>query len=131
MTDVRRHISQGSAFETRVGYSRAVVQGPWVFVSGTTGFDYSTMSIPEDVVAQADQAIANIDSALREAGATAADVVRVSYFLPDVNDFDACIPSVSRYFGEAKPAATLLGANLVEPRIKIEIEVTALKRDGA
>jgi enamine deaminase RidA (YjgF/YER057c/UK114 family) len=124
----RRFVEQGSTFETRIGYSRAVVDDPWVFVSGTTGFDYSTMEIPSDVVAQTEQALANIDAALREAGASAADVVRVRYFLPDPDDFEPCWPAVRRYFGEARPAATMLVVGLADPRMKIEIEVTALKR---
>jgi enamine deaminase RidA (YjgF/YER057c/UK114 family) len=124
----RRFVEQGSTFETRIGYSRAVVEDPWVFVSGTTGFDYSTMEISSDVVAQTEQALANIDAALREAGASAADVVRVRYFLPDPDDFEPCWPAVRRYFGEARPAATMLVVGLADPRMKIEIEVTALKR---
>lgn len=121
----RRFVEQGSTFETRIGYSRAVVDDPWVFVSGTTGFDYTTMEIPADVVAQTEQALANIDAALREAGAGVFDVVRVRYFLPDADDFEACWPALRRYFGEVRPAATMLVVGLADPRMKIEIEVTA------
>ena len=124
----RRLISQGSTFENRIGYSRAVVDDPWVFVSGTTGFDYSTMEIADDVVAQTRQALANIDAALEDAGASAHDVVRVHYYLPDAADFEMCWPQLRDYFGEGRPAATMLEVGLVDDRMKIEIEVTALKR---
>ena len=123
----RRLISQGSTFETTIGYSRAVVDDPWVFVSGTTGFDYTTMEIEEDVVAQTRQALANIDAALVEAGSSVADVVRVHYYLPDAADFEACWPELRDYFGETRPAATMIEVGLSDPRMRIEIEVTALK----
>jgi enamine deaminase RidA (YjgF/YER057c/UK114 family) len=126
----RTRISQGSAFEEQIGYSRAVVDGRWVFVAGTTGFDYAAMTIPDDIVEQVDQTLANIASALLQAGATADDVVRVKYYLPDAADFEACWPSLRRYFGAARPAATMLVTGLADPRIKIEIEVTALKTEG-
>ncbi len=126
----RTRISQGSTFEELVGYSRAVVEGRWVFVSGTTGFDYATMTISDDIVEQVDQTLANIDGALVQAGATADDVVRVKYYLPDASDFEACWPSLRRYFGAARPAATMLVTGLADPRIKIEIEVTALKSEA-
>jgi len=125
----RRRIGQGSTFEEAIGYSRAVVDGPWVFVSGTTGFDYSTMSISTDVVEQAEQALANIDDALARAGATRDDVVRVRYFLPDRDDFEPCWPALRAYFGAARPAATMLEVGLADPRMKIEIEVTALRSE--
>ena len=124
----RRLISSGSTFERDIGYSRAVVDGEWVFVSGTTGFDYRTMSVADGVVAQAEQCLLNIDAALREAGATFADVVRVHYILPDAADFPTCWPVLRRYFGEARPAATMISAGLADPRMKIEIEVTARMR---
>jgi enamine deaminase RidA (YjgF/YER057c/UK114 family) len=124
----RRRISSGSTFEERIGYSRAVVAGDWVFVSGTTGFDYRTMTIADDVVQQAEQCLANIEAALAEAGAGLADVVRVTYILPDPADFEPCWPVLRRRFGDARPAATMISAGLVDPRIRIEIEVTALKR---
>jgi enamine deaminase RidA (YjgF/YER057c/UK114 family) len=123
----RQLISSGSTFEAEVGYSRAVVVGDWVFVSGTTGFDYTTMSLPEDVVAQCEQALANIAAALARAGASLRDVVRVTYILPDAAQFPLCWPVLRRYFGEIRPAATMLSAALVDPRLRIEIEVTALK----
>ena len=128
MTDRRQLISSGSSFERDIGYSRAVVQGPWVFVSGTTGFDYATMTIPDDVAEQAEGCLKNIDAALRQAEATLADVVRVTYILPRAEDFQACWPVLRRYFGEIRPAATMLSAGLADPRMKIEIEVTALKK---
>lgn len=124
----RRLISQGSTFETAVGYSRAVVDDRWVFVSGTTGFDYSTMEISDDVVEQTRQALDNIDAALREAGATVSDVVRVHYYLPRAVDFEDCWPALRAYFGDVRPAATMLEVGLADPRMRIEIEVTALKR---
>jgi enamine deaminase RidA (YjgF/YER057c/UK114 family) len=126
----RRLISSGSTFEAEIGYSRAVAVGPWVFVSGTTGFDYSKMAIAEDVVAQAEQCLRNIAAALAEAGSSLADVVRVMYVLPNGADFQACWPVLRRHFGEVRPAATMISANLADPRIKIEIEVTALKQGG-
>ncbi|WP_066258953.1 RidA family protein [Hydrogenophaga flava] len=123
----RQLISSGSTFEAQIGYSRAVVAGPWVFVSGTTGFDYSTMTIADDVVAQAEQCLKNIEAALAQAGATLADVVRVTYVLPDAGEFEACWPVLRRCFGEVRPAAMMISAGLADPRMKIEIEVTALK----
>jgi len=128
MTGNRKRIASGSTFEARIGYSRAVAQGDWVFVSGTTGFDYSKMSISDDVVAQAEQALKNIETALREAGASLADVVRVHYILPNGADFEPCWPVLRKYLGEIRPAATMFSAALADPRIKIEIEVTALKK---
>jgi enamine deaminase RidA (YjgF/YER057c/UK114 family) len=127
----RRLISSGSTFEERIGYSRAVVDGEWVFVSGTTGFNYATMSIAEDVVAQAEQCFVNIGHALREAGATFADVVRVVYVLPNAADFESCWPVLRRYLGEARPAAMMISAGLLDPRMKIEVEITARRHSGA
>ena len=124
----RRFISSGSTFEEQIGYSRAVVAGDWVFVSGTTGFDYTTISIPDSLVEQTDQCLKNIDSALREAGAGLRDVVRVTYVLPDGSEFEQIWPVLRRYFGEVRPAAMMISAGLADPRMKIEIEVTALKR---
>lgn len=124
----RRLISSGSTFETEIGYSRAVVQGDWVFVSGTTGFDYSSMTIADDILRQTEQCLVNIESALLQAGATFADVVRVTYVLPDAEDFKACWPALRRYFGTVRPAAMMICAGLADPRMKIEIEVTALKQ---
>jgi enamine deaminase RidA (YjgF/YER057c/UK114 family) len=122
---VRRLISSGSPFEQDIGYSRAVVDGSWVFVSGTTGFDYRTMNISDDVAAQAEQALRNIGEALEKAGSCFADIVRVRYILPDAADFEACWPVLRRYFGEIRSAATMISAGLSDPRMKIEIEVTA------
>ncbi len=126
----RERISQGSEFERTIGYSRAVVDGRWVFVAGTTGFDYATMTISDDIIDQVDQTLANIDDALTRAGSSADDVVRVRYLLPDTDDFAACWPSLRRYFGEARPAATMMVVGLSDPRMRIEIEVTALKPEG-
>ncbi len=121
----RRLISSGSTFERQIGYSRAVVSGEWVFVSGTTGFDYSAMTISDDVVEQARQCFRNISAALAEGGASLADVVRVTYILPTAADFQACWPVLQENLGEVRPAATVYSAGLTDPRIKIEIEVTA------
>jgi enamine deaminase RidA (YjgF/YER057c/UK114 family) len=123
----RQWISSGSIFEEQIGYSRAVVAGDWVFVSGTTGFDYATMTISEDVAPQAEQCLQNIATALAQAGCTLDDVVRVNYVLPDGKDFEACWPLLRKHFGKAKPAAMVITAGLLDPRMKIEIEVTALK----
>ena len=125
---MRRLIGSGSTFEAEIGYSRAVVDGEWIFVSGTTGFDYQTMTIEDDVVAQAEQTIRNIEHALLEAGASLADVVRVRYILPSAADFPRCWPALRQAFGVVRPAATMIAAGLSDPRMKIEIEVTARKR---
>jgi len=124
----RRLISSGSTFEAQIGYSRAVVDGEWIFVSGTTGFDYSTMTISDRVVEQAEQCLKNIDAALREAGSSLSDIVRVTYIVPNAGDFEPCWPVLRRYLGEVRPAATMISAGLADPRMKIEIEVTARKR---
>ena len=124
----RQRISSGSPFEQQIGYSRAVVAGDWVFVSGTTGFDYSTMTIADDVVAQTEQCFKNIEAALQQAGSSLQDVVRVTYVLPNGADFEPCWPVLRQYFGEVRPAAMMVCAGLLDPRMKIEIEVTAVKR---
>ena len=124
----RRLISSGSTFEKSIGYSRAVVDGDWVFVSGTTGFNYESMTISGNVVEQAEQCLRNIEKALLEAGASFTDVVRVRYILPRAEDFEPCWPVLRRYFGKVRPAATMISAGLVDPRMKIEIEVTARRR---
>ena len=126
----RRLISSGSTFEADIGYSRAVVDGEWVFVSGTTGFDYTTMTIVDDVAGQAEQCLRNIGAALAEAGASFADVVRGVYVLPDAKDFPACWPALRQVFGDVRPAAMMISAGLADPRMKIEIEVTARRRTG-
>ena len=123
----RTLISSGSTFEALIGYSRAVVAGDWVFVSGTTGFDYLHMSISESIVEQTEQCLRNIQSALSEAGSALKDVVRVTYILPNSAEFEHCWPILRKYFGDIRPAATMMSAGLADPRMKIEIEVTALK----
>ena len=123
----RRLISSGSTFEMEIGYSRAVADGEWVFVSGTTGFDYRTMTISDDIVDQTEQCLRNIEAALAEAGASLRDVVRANYVVPNAAEFPRCWPILRKYFGEVRPAATMIAAGLAEPRIKIEIEVTALR----
>jgi enamine deaminase RidA (YjgF/YER057c/UK114 family) len=127
----RKLISSGSTFERDIGYSRAVVDGEWVFVSGTTGFDYATMTIAEGVVEQTEQCLKNIAAALAEGGATIADVVRVTYMLADASEFERCWPVLRRWFGEVRPAATMIAAGLVDPRIRIEIEVIARRAASA
>jgi enamine deaminase RidA (YjgF/YER057c/UK114 family) len=124
----RQLISSGSRFEEDIGYSRAVVDGEWVFVSGTTGFDYAAMSISEDVVEQTEQCFRNIIAALAQAGAGLEDVVRVTYLVPDAADFPKTWPVLRRHLGKIRPAATMLSAGLADPRMKIEIEVTARRR---
>ena len=124
----RTLISSGSPFEREIGYSRAVVQGDWIFVSGTTGFDYSTMTIGESVEEQAEQCLKNIQSALQQAGSSLEDVVRVTYVLPDGAEFQKCWPVLRRHFGEVRPAAMMISARLLDPRMRIEIEVTALRQ---
>ena len=123
----RQWITSGSTFEAQIGYSRAVVAGDWVFVSGTTGFDYATMTISDDVVEQVEQCLQNIAKALAEAGCPLDEVVRVNYVLPDGADFEPCWPVLRQHFGKAKPAAMVITAGLLDPRMKIEIEVTACK----
>jgi enamine deaminase RidA (YjgF/YER057c/UK114 family) len=124
----RQLISSGSTFEQEIGYSRAVIEGDWVFLSGTTGFDYTTMTISDSLLAQTEQCLENILSALRQAGSSLEDVVRVTYVLPNGADFPQCWPVLRKYFGAVRPAAMMISAGLADPRIKIEIEVTARKR---
>jgi enamine deaminase RidA (YjgF/YER057c/UK114 family) len=124
----RRVILSGSTFEEEIGYARAVVDGERVYVSGTTGFDYATMTIPDGVVEQAEQCLRNIEAALAQADCTFADVVRVRYLLPDRDDFERCWPVLRRTFGEVRPAATMLVCGLSDPRMRIEIEVDARRR---
>jgi len=121
----RTLISSGSTFERDIGYSRAVIDGDWIFVSGTTGFDYTTMTIAGGVVAQTEQCLRNIESALTQAGASLRDVVRVTYMLPDATEFPACWPVLRAAFDAIRPAATMISVGLADPRMRIEIEVTA------
>jgi enamine deaminase RidA (YjgF/YER057c/UK114 family)/predicted N-acetyltransferase YhbS len=123
----RQLISSGSTFEAQMGYSRAVVVEPWVFVSGTTGFNYSNMTISDDVVQQTEQCFLNIEAALVRAQSSLKDVVRVTYILPVAADFEKCWPVLQKYFGNVRPAATMISAGVADVRIKIEIEVTAMK----
>jgi len=125
----RKLISSGSEFESRIGYSRAVVDGDWVFVSGTTGFDYKDMTISDDVVVQTEQCLKNIDDALKQAGSSMEDIVRVMYILPDAKDFEKCWPALKKCFGKIRPAATMFSAGLADSRMKIEIQVTAKLSD--
>lgn len=126
----RRLISSGSTFEREIGYSRAVVDGDWIFVSGTTGYDYATMTLADGLLEQTERALLNIRSALEQAGAGLRDVVRVTYILPNAAEFAQCWPLLRKYFGEIRPAATMLNAGLADPKMRIEIEVTARKRSG-
>ena len=128
----RIHISSGSRFEEEIGYSRAVVDGDHVWVSGTTGYDYARMTIEDDVVAQADQAFRNIAAALAQAGASLDDVVRVLFIVPRREDWEPCWPVVKRHLGKSRPASTLIHAGLQTDAMRIEIEVTArLPRKGS
>lgn len=126
----RQLISSGSTFEQEIGYSRAVVDGDWIFVSGTTGFDYSKMTISDDLVEQAEQCFKNIQAALNEAGASLRDIVRVTYVLPDAADFPKCWPTFSKYLGEIRPAAMMIAAGLSDRRMRIEIQATARRGSG-
>ena len=128
---MRTLISSGSTFERDIGYSRAVVDGDWIFVSGTTGFDYAAMTIADGVVEQAEQCLRNIQSALEQAGSSLRDVVRVNYVLPDASEFASCWPVLRTYFGEIRPASMVISAGLLDPRMRIEIEVTARKGSAA
>jgi enamine deaminase RidA (YjgF/YER057c/UK114 family) len=121
----RKLISSGSVFEEQIGYSRAVVDGDYVFVSGTTGYDYSTMSISGDVTEQAEQCLRNIKTTLETAGCTLGDVVRVTYIFPNKDDFAPCWPVLRAYLAEARPAATMIVAGLMDEAMKLEIQVTA------
>ncbi|MEY4883668.1 MAG: hypothetical protein RIS34_1522 [Pseudomonadota bacterium] len=124
----RERISSGSTFEAQIGYSRAVVAGDWIFVSGTTGFDYTTMSIADDLLVQTEQCLKNIESALKQADSSLKDVVRVTYVLPNGSEFEQCWPVLRKYLGDVRPAAMMISAGLADPRMKIEIEVTALRQ---
>jgi enamine deaminase RidA (YjgF/YER057c/UK114 family) len=121
----RQLISSGSTFEQEIGYSRAVVEGDWIFISGTTGFDYSKMTISGDLLEQAEQCFRNIDAALSQAGASLQDVVRVTYVFPDAADFPKCWPVFRKYLGEVRPAAMMISAGLSDPRMRVEVQVTA------
>ena len=126
----RKLISSGSEFERRAAYSRAVIDGDYIFVSGTTGYDYETMTISDDVTEQTEQCFRNIEAVLGQAGAKISDVVRVTYILPDRDEFEACWPVLERWFGEVRPAATMFEARLLNDQMKIEIQVTAARRSG-
>ncbi|ALO17013.1 Enamine/imine deaminase [Salinivirga cyanobacteriivorans] len=124
----RKQISSGSTFEKQVGYSRAIVDGNWAFLAGTTGYDYETMTISDDIVAQTEQCLKNIEATLKEAEFSLKDIVRVTYILPEKSEFEKCWPVLRKYLGDIKPAATMISAGLATDEMKIEIEVTALKR---
>ena len=125
---MRTLISSGSTFESEIGYSRAVVQAGWIFVSGTTGFDYASMTIADHLEQQTEQWLLNISHALAQAGSSLRDVVRVTYVLPRGEDFPRCWPVLRKYFGEVRPAAMMISAGLADPRMQIEVEVTALRQ---
>ena len=125
---MRKLICTNSEFEKEIGYSRAVVQGDWVFVSGTTGYNYKTMEISEDIVEQTEQCLKNIAFTLKQANSKLEDIVRVTYILPDASDFEKCWPTIKKYLGKIRPAATMFSAGLADSRMKIEIQVTALKK---
>ena len=121
----RKLISSGSEFESKIGYSRAVVDGDFVFVSGTTGYDYATMTISESVIEQTEQCLKNIAQVLQSAGSDMDGIVRIRYILPNKADFEPCWPVLQKYLGSIKPAATVFEAGLLDEKMKIEIEVTA------
>ena len=121
-------ISSGSTFEKEIGYSRAVVDGDWIFVSGTTGFDYDTMTISDSITEQTEQCIKNIEYALHQANADIKDIVRIMYIVPQADEFSKCWPVLRKYFGEIRPAATMISAGLADIKMKIEIQVTALRK---
>ncbi len=125
---MRRLISSGSPFERTAGYSRAVVQGDWCFVSGTTGYDYATMTMPDSVEAQTRNCLATIRKAMDEAGFALADVVRCHYYVTDASFADIVFPILGEAFGEIRPAATMIVCDLIKPEMLIEIEVTALRQ---
>nr|CAD6618593.1 RidA family protein [Rhizobium sp. Khangiran2] len=120
-----KRISSGSPFEARIGYSRAIVDGDMVYVSGTTGYDYSRMVMPEDVVDQTRNALATIDKALRDAGSGLNDIVRVRYYITDMADYDKIVEVLGQAFAEVRPVATMIVCGLTTPEMKVEIEVTA------
>lgn len=124
----RKLISSGSKFEAEIGYSRAVVDGEWVFVSGTTGYNYATMTISDNIVEQTEQCLQNISAALKQANASINDVVRVTYVLPNASEFEQCFPVLKKYFGNVRPAVMMLAAGLADAAMKIEIQVTAKKQ---
>jgi|TARA_B110000093_G_scaffold138620_1_gene148767 enamine deaminase RidA (YjgF/YER057c/UK114 family) len=125
---MRKLISSGTKFEKEIGYSRAVVQGNWVVVSGTTGYNYETMTIEDDIISQTEQCLINISNALIQAGSNLDEVIRVTYILTDATEFEKCWSTLRKYFGKIRPAATMFSAGLADPKMKIEIQVTALKK---
>ena len=127
----RTLISSGSPFESQVGYSRAVVQGDWCFVAGTTGPDPDTKLMPESVADQAKNALAIIETALTEGGFTLSDIVRATYYITDATYWSAIGPVLGAAFGDIRPAATCVVCGLIKPEMKVEIEVTALRRNAA
>jgi enamine deaminase RidA (YjgF/YER057c/UK114 family) len=127
---MRRLISTGSPFEKTAGYSRAVVQGDWCFVAGTTGYDYATMTMPDGIEAQARNCLKTIGKALADAGFAMEDVVRAHYYVTDRSFVHSVYPILGEAFGDIRPAATMIVCGLAEPEMKIEIEVTALRRVG-
>lgn len=123
----RKLISTGSSFEVTMGYSRAVIQGDWAFVSGVTGYDYSTMEMPSGIADQARNCFETIKSALTDGGFALADIVRVQYTVTDASLVEELIPALGEYMGDVRPAATMIVAGLIKPEMLIEIEVTAFK----
>ena len=124
---MKKLITSGSEFEQKYAYSRAVVQDQWVFVSGTTGYDYLTMTISDSVAEQTEQCFKNIQKALAEAGSDLSEVVRIHYILPNKNDFQDCAAVIQKHLSESRPAATMIEAGLIDDAMKLEIEVTAVK----
>lgn len=124
----RKLISSGSKFEAEIGYSRAVVDGEWIFMSGTTGYNYANMTISDSIVEQTEQCLQNISAALKQANASISDVVSAVYVLPNASEFEQCFPVLKKYFGTVRPAVMMITAGLADPKMKIEIQVTAKKQ---
>jgi len=124
----RKLISTSSIFEEKIAYSRAVIQNNWVFISGTTGYNYETMLLGKTIEEQTEQCFVNIEKTLSDAGAKLSDIVRITYILPDVKEFEKCWPILNKYLKNIKPAATMFSASLMIAEMKIEIQITALKQ---
>ncbi len=130
MSNSRQLISSGSPFEATMGYSRAVVQEPFCFVSGTTGYDYANMTMPESAAEQARCALATIRKALEQGGFSMSDVIRATTYITQASYFDEVVPALGEAFGEIRPAASVVVCGLIKPEMKVEIEVTALRRSA-
>lgn len=122
-----KHISSGSSFEEKLGYSRAIITGDWAFVSGVTGYNYKSMDMPNNIAQQATNCFETIQSSLKEGGFSLSDTVRVQYTLTNSDLVDEIAPILKKYMGSIRPAATMVIANFIKPEMLVEIEITALK----